>query len=120
MNELNKKLGELLIFISDVAVSVRMNTAYNGSSIDNKDTPRAAMWLVDMLHNFKGIGFALSESKPDKAIQELNILKSIWTTDKLNIEQSLNVNEHGHNWSVEDGINLLTNIEIVIKNGNWK
>jgi hypothetical protein len=39
---MQKELGELLVFISRVAVSARMNTAYNRSSIDNPDTPRAA------------------------------------------------------------------------------
>jgi hypothetical protein len=105
------KLGELLFFVSEVAVSARMNTAYNGLSSQNPDTPRAAMWLVDMLHNFHGIGNALSENNIEVAVQEIDRLKSIWTTNQPNIERALLVNEHGYRWSVDEGINLLENIK---------
>lgn len=111
LSELNNKLGELLVFISEVAISARMNTAYNGNSIKNQETPRAAMWLVDMLHNFHGIGNALSESNTHKFLNELGMLKSTWEHNKENITHSLSVNEHGHYWSVDKGIELLSEIE---------
>lgn len=111
MNELNRKVGELLVFISEVAISARMNTSYNRSSIENKETPRSAMWLVDMLHNFQGIGGAMAENNTDVLLKEIKILKNTWKRNKEDITYSLSVNEHDHDWSVENGIKLLSDIE---------
>jgi hypothetical protein len=113
---LNKKLGELLFYISEVAVSARMNTAYNGRSIRNSETPRAAMWLIDMLHNFHGLGNALAEEKYSEAAMQIDELKSIWSNNKQEIDHSLTVNEHGYTWSVEQGIELLCELKTAVLN----
>jgi hypothetical protein len=108
---IHKKLGDLLIFISKVAISARMNTAYNSSSAQNPETPLAAMWLTDMLHNFQGLGEALSDDDMDGAIRELEKLKAIWLADKEDIELSCAVNPHGQEWSVDEGIALLDDLK---------
>jgi len=111
-----KQLGELLIFISRVAVSARMNTAYNITSIDNPDTPRAAMWLVDMLHNFAGFGEAISTGDRALAVRELDIIKSKWLHDKPEIERSCEVNQHefGCDWNLDQGVELLDRLKAAI------
>lgn len=108
---MQKQLGELLIFISRVAVSARMNTAYNRTSIDNPDTPRAAMWLIDMLHNFAGFGEAISIGDRALAVREIDILKSKWLHDKPEIERSCEVNQHEFDWSVDQGVELLDRLK---------
>lgn len=113
---MQKELGELLVFISRVAVSARMNTAYNRSSIDNPDTPRAAMWLTDMLHNFVGVGSAISNDDRALALRELDILKSKWLHDKPEIERSCDVNKHVCEWSVDQGVELLDKLKAAIVN----
>ena len=111
---MQKQLGELLIFISRVAVSARMNTAYNRSSIDHPDTPRAAMWLIDMLHDFTGIGMALSQGDYHLAVRELELLKGKWLRDRAEIERSCEVNQHEFDWSVDQGVELLDKLKAVI------
>ena len=93
-----------------------MNTAYNGSSIRNPETPTAAMWLIDMLHNFHGLGKALAEEKYSEAAIHIDELKSIWSHNKQEIEHSLTVNEHGYSWSVEQGIELLSELKTAVLN----
>lgn len=116
---MQKELGELLVFISQVAVSARMNTAYHSSSIDNPDTPRAAMWLIDMLHNFTGIGFALSQGDNALAVRELELLKGTWLRDRVEIDRSCEVNQHEFDWSVDKGVELLDKLkEVIVKSMN--
>lgn len=111
---MHSELGRLLIFISKVAISARMNTGYNGSSVDNPGTPQAAMWLTDMLHNFYGLGKSLSDNDRSAAIDEIEILKRKWMNDSAEIEYSCTVNPHNHDWSVSQGIALLDDLKEAI------
>uniref|UniRef100_UPI003C76E0BC hypothetical protein n=2 Tax=Gammaproteobacteria TaxID=1236 RepID=UPI003C76E0BC len=74
-------------------------------------TPRAAMWLTDMLHNFVGVGSAISNDDRALALRELDILKSKWLHDKPEIERSCDVNKHVCEWSVDQGVELLDKLK---------
>lgn len=111
---MQKELGELLVFISRVAESARMNTAYNRRSIENADTPMAAMWLTDMLHNFVGLGVTISNGDHTLAVRELEILKNKWLRDKPQIDHSLEVNQHPYEWSVDQGVEVLESLKAAL------
>lgn len=68
MEQLNltKELSQLLIYVGNVAIAIRMNSAYNGDSIHNPNTPYDVMWLSDSLHNFDVLGEAIEQGNPEK------------------------------------------------------
>lgn len=69
----NQALAELFIFIRDIAVAIRMNSAYSGSSIPSSPTrDEDVRWLSDALHNFDV--FARCLANPDNASYRINIL----------------------------------------------
>jgi hypothetical protein len=55
-------LGELFEYIADVAIALRMNSAYN-SSAPSEHQLDDVMWLSDSLHNLDGLGMALKEGR---------------------------------------------------------
>lgn len=68
--DLTQELARLLIFIADVAVAIRMYSAYNQSAELHKDAPYDLMWLSDCLHNLNLLGLAIFESN------QVNILSA--------------------------------------------
>lgn len=114
MKALNKELGELLCFLSSISISVRMNTAYNGSEKNGSDTATAAMWLSDALHKVAGLGSALQTENPGPLFEELHSLKAYWLRHKDELEHALAVNPHEPTWSVEQGVQILNRIEQVL------
>ena len=111
MTVLEQQLGDILRFISHVVTSARMNTAYNGRSMNNPDTPKAAMWLVDILHNFHGIGDALKMNDHAAAIDAIDNLATYWWTSRDNVAFALSVNKHSPRWTIEEGLALLDAIK---------
>lgn len=59
--QLNKKaLCELFGYISEIALAIRMNSAYSRFSQNNVFKDHDVMWLSDALHNFNMISDAIA------------------------------------------------------------
>lgn len=110
-NRLNKTLGELVMFVSEVAISARMNTAYNPVAIHNPDSPVAAMWLTDMLHSLYGLGEAIKEQNKPLILLNIEDIRTSWANNRSFIERALLTNVHNYHWDVDKGLKLLNKLE---------
>lgn len=73
--DLTYELGQLLSYISDVAIAIRMNSAYNRARPqDPKVVPYDVFWLSDSLHNL----FILGE-----ACRHQDAKQVVWACDHL-------------------------------------
>jgi len=57
--DLTEELARLINFTAQVAVAIRLNSAYSPPSKNNPNTPIDVMWLSDSLHNFNSLGDAV-------------------------------------------------------------
>lgn len=62
--DLSSELARLLNFTADVAVAIRMYSAYNQGGQRHEDAPNDLMWLSDCLHNFNMLGRAVQGDRP--------------------------------------------------------
>ncbi len=77
-NSIEKALGKLLILISDIAMSIRMNSPYNSRSLSNPKTPHAVFVLSDAIHNLHAMGEALIEGNSDKLVRAAQNQRDYW------------------------------------------
>jgi hypothetical protein len=56
--DFSPELAALLVFTADVAIAIRMNSAYNDAR-DPRLAPLDVLWLSDLLHNFDVLGRAV-------------------------------------------------------------
>lgn len=105
-----KNMGKLINYISEVAITLRMNSSYCASSLRNDNTPVNVMWLSDMLHNLTGIGNAIQSE--DKEILNIAIDKQVtyWLRHTTEIEQARLNSIIVGTWSVQEGIGILNDI----------
>lgn len=108
---LEKALGNLLCFIAEVAESARFNTAYNKEMFDNPESPVATMHFTSMLNNLDRLGVEISHGNHEAAMNEVDMLKGIWESNKASIAFAKSVNNNMMPWSVDDGIGLLDDIK---------
>lgn len=67
--DLSSELADLVGFMSDVAIAIRMNTPYNGEfDLRNPTHAEDNLWLADCLHNFGGLAWALKKGDAAKLI----------------------------------------------------
>lgn len=103
-------IGKLLSFISEVAITLRMNSSYCGASNNNEHTSDNVRWLSDMLHNLNSIGDALQTGSNEEIQYRINLMIRDWSDRKDTFERAKNLS-HGHgDWSVEQGIVILKEI----------
>lgn len=59
--DISKELGRLLVYISEVATAIRLNSAYRGDyeSRDRREVGLDVMWLSDSLHCLDRLGQAI-------------------------------------------------------------
>jgi hypothetical protein len=72
--DLTAELGKLLQFTAQVAVAIRMYSAYNRMGFQQEDAPMDLMWLSDSLHNFGILGIAVQEGNPANIISACDML----------------------------------------------
>lgn len=118
--DLQPELGRLLQFISEVAIAIRMNSAYHSASRHNPDTPVDVMWLADALHNFDQLG---------TAILKCDVAAIVAACDgHIAIYERYKADASGHNskatfkrWasyvSLDDGIELFRSIKNKVQEG---
>lgn len=116
MKSIESLLGELLLFIFDVATSIRMNSSYNSLSAHNPETPQSVMWLSYALHNLHMIGRALQGADYGKIAESSSFQIQYWEDAKEPIQQAALQNVHGKPlFDIEDGINIFRQIEAIAK-----
>ncbi len=71
---MDQELGKLLAFVGEVAIAIRMNSAYNGLSRDNPNTAYDVMWLSDALHNFGMLGDAIADGNRGRIVEACDML----------------------------------------------
>lgn len=61
-------LGHLLVYISEVATAIRLNSAYSGNcmQMDQRQVSLDVMWLSDSLHNLDRLGHAIESGSPQE------------------------------------------------------
>jgi len=62
------ELCQLLEFTSNVAIAIRMNSAYHKESMCDPETPHNVLWLSDCLHNFSYLSDAINLNDTEKII----------------------------------------------------
>jgi hypothetical protein len=72
--DLTVELGRLLNFTAQVAVAIRMYSAYNQSRGPQPNAAEDLMWLSDSLHNFSALGTAVQGGNPDNIIFACDML----------------------------------------------
>lgn len=106
---MEKTLGRLLIFISHVALNIRMNTTYNPFLIKDIETYETIKWLSDIFHNLDGIGRAIEEGRYEAAryIIENQIIDWQHNTDNITKASKTNLNGSQPLFDINDGISIL-------------
>lgn len=89
--DFSSELGRLLVLISNVAVAIRLNSAYSGdyASKDKTQVGFDVMWLSDTLHEFKGLGAAL---------QSKDLTKIVSSCDGLTMQFEAYLDEKSGPW----------------------
>lgn len=105
-----KAMGKLLSYISEVSMTLRMNSSYCSYSLRNENTPRNVMWLSDMLHNLWGIGEAMQSQDSDLISEAIDKQISYWMQHHSEIEQA-RLDTIAGDWSVQGGIDILNEIK---------
>ena len=107
------EFGNLLSFVSKVAITLRMNSEYCTESQENNMTAYNVMWLSDMLHNLNGIGNSLADNNISTSLSEINSQISYWLRHKENIERALENTPCPQciDWCVDDGVSILTSLK---------
>lgn len=107
------RLGELLTFISKVAISNRMHTLYNKSSERNNEATKSAMWFSDMLHNLWVLGDALSSV--NGVTEAIDAQISYWERNRPEIQgaidNTISCYGTGIDWSLDEGVSILTDLK---------
>lgn len=111
MNKTEKRLGELLTFISNVAIAIRMNSAYNGESLYNPQTPKAVMQLSDSIHNLHLLGNALVKGDYKALSYGIDLQISYWVQWKERISEAAKENVHSPIFDIEEGIDILKRLK---------
>ncbi|WP_099609469.1 hypothetical protein [Vibrio coralliilyticus] len=111
MNKTDKPLGDLLCYIAKVTMTIRMNSHYNKTSLEQETTPLNVMWLSDMLHNIDGIGNAISNGCPDQIKTEVEKQIGYWKRHQESIETAATNTGFGRQLNVDQGILLLEKIK---------
>lgn len=101
-----KELNRLFIFISQIAISIRMNSDYCSVSKESESTGQNVMWLSDILHNLDLVGEAISMDSKGK--KNIDSLKNMWLYNKDNIELAIKNSPYSHaDWNIDEGIAIL-------------
>lgn len=68
-------LGQLLVYISEVATAIRLNSAYNGNykQMDQDQVSLDVMWLSDSLHNLDRLGHAIESGSPQEILDACKV-----------------------------------------------
>ena len=110
MNDKVEILAELLGFISDIALAIRMSSSYNRASLSNPNTPDAVMALSDMMHNLNMISSAIVKGSNEDLLLAINCHIDQWTKSKESINKAAREN-HPIVFDVENGIEILTRLK---------
>ena len=104
-NSLQPMLGELISFISQVAIAIRMNSSYNRVPKNPEIMPDNVMWLSDALHNLGRLGKAITSGNMAFISEAADIQASYWNSYRENI-----VIAAGDHFNIGNGIALLNSI----------
>lgn len=110
-NRIEKGLGELLTFISNVALAIRMNSAYNGQSAYNPKTPKAVMQLSDSIHNLHLLGNALVSGNYNDILHGIGLQISYWEQWKERIGEAAKENVDAPIFNIDEGIDILKRLQ---------
>lgn len=68
-------LCQLLVYISEVATAIRLNSAYNGNykQMDQDQVSLDVMWLSDSLHNLDRLGHAIESGSPQEILDACKV-----------------------------------------------
>jgi hypothetical protein len=73
--DLSSDLGRLLNYVANVAISIRMNSAYTDLTYkDRNTTDHDVMWLADSLHNLNVLGKAVQANNNTEIIEACDAL----------------------------------------------
>ncbi len=107
------------MLIADIAMSIRMNSSYNSSSLSNPKTPHAVFVLSDSIHNLHTIGEALREGNSDKIIRAAKNQRDYWKDWELQIQSASLVNMDSSSlFDIEYGIEILDQLIATEKTRN--
>lgn len=116
MKNIESLLGELLLFVSDVATSIRMNSAYNRLSAGDPEPSQSVLWLSDVLHNLHVVGKALQGGDYSEIAEAASFQRQYWEDAKEPIKQASLQNIQGEPcFDIEKGIEILRKIEAAAK-----
>lgn len=78
--DLTLELAQLLVFVADVAIAIRMNSAYNARSLleDRRGVADDVMWLSDTLHHLDRLGRALLGGDGDVILATCDALSNTY------------------------------------------
>ncbi len=72
--DLTSELARILNFTAEVAIAIRMYSAYNQNGNRHEDAPGDLMWLSDCLHNFDMLGRAIQGGNPANIVAACDML----------------------------------------------
>ena len=104
-NSLQPLLGELISFISQVAIAIRMNSSYNRVPENPEIMPDNVMWLSDALHNLGRLGQTISSGDFATISEAASFQASYWNSYQENIAIA-----GGDKFDLGNGIALLNRI----------
>ena len=123
--DFSEELAELVIFMSEVAISIRMYTPYNRClAISEEEKNRHILWLADSIHAFADLAEAI-KSGNTKAISETadgivklyekyTVIGDRWAGDPMRTfhnEPDLANHERSNRWVLDDGIAIMEKIK---------
>ena len=117
MKELNltPELARLLTFTANVAIAIRMYSAYSGANRDNPHAPNDIMFLSDCLHNFDRLGNSIQQS-PESIISACDMLLGIYAGYQVeDVQFGSRQPKHSFDrnkviFSLSEGIGIFTDI----------
>jgi hypothetical protein len=112
---LNVKLGELLCEISNIAISIRMNSKYNPSAVENPNTTEAVMWLSDTLHYLDVLGRAITKCAPEQIVMAVDSIIGSWEYNLDNIEKASLENVPRQLVKINESIEILNSIKMLVQ-----
>lgn len=111
LKRIPKALGSLLSLIANIAITIRMNSAYCRGSLTNPNTPTNIMFLSDMLHNLHFLGRAIEEDDICRLHIEIDKQIGYWEMHKEDIERARLDSYGSESWSTVSAIEVLITLK---------
>lgn len=122
-NNFTSELADLVLFMSKVAINIRMYTPYCKRNFHKNKSENLThiLWLSDSIHGFDDLAIAIKNNNLEKIIKEADRQISIykyyttvgnkWVSDPmLTFKNEYNFGET-HEWILDQGVKLLEEIK---------